>query len=511
MSACRLALSSIARRLAMALPLVFALALAPPASATLSSYQEPEYTKGGSNTFWFLYQSQGAAEKYCWQYAVNHGGTVSTGACDVKNAANGASQNLSRMLPLASGSYYAYFADRYVDFSGWLIYPCADFACRATTTADLSQPAITTSVDGTAEFTSDPKLQIHIDYQDSISPPWFGPDNRASNWVGIARDATPAQLAFDTNCSVPNRWKNRFNSFDCTYDASAQPDGKYNVCVQSADAAVPDNPNGPDQFVATSDKANISAVSCGYVTLDRGAPSTSVSASASTAIVGQLITFSAQATDGVSGVSGTYDWDFGDNSAHGAGASVTHTFTQPGTYAVKVTTKDGAGNPGAGAATVVVNPAASGSGGTGGGTVTPGGTSGTQISQQTGGGGSQTRTIGTVRITAPRTLRTTTRSLPVSLRASSAGRLGVRLTRNGRTIVQGNAVVTAAGTSTLRLRLPKRLPAGRYALRLSWKPAGGRTRTATLRVTVKGAKRAIVSAATPRLVGAAPAVPARGG
>src|SRR5262249_35223955 len=40
----------------------------------------------------------------------------------------------------------------------------------------------------------------------------------------------------------------------------------------------------------------------------------------------------------------TYDWDFGDNSAHGSGKTPSHTYGAPGTYSVTLTVTDAGGS-----------------------------------------------------------------------------------------------------------------------------------------------------------------------
>ena len=55
---------------------------------------------------------------------------------------------------------------------------------------------------------------------------------------------------------------------------------------------------------------------------------------------GGALTFGASATD-PEGASLTYDWDFGDGSAHGSGSAPTHSYADNGSYAVIVTASDG--------------------------------------------------------------------------------------------------------------------------------------------------------------------------
>ena len=64
--------------------------------------------------------------------------------------------------------------------------------------------------------------------------------------------------------------------------------------------------------------------------------------------VGELVAFGAQASDAGSGLGSGYEWSYGDNTAAGSGESVNHTFTQAGTYEVRVKTADAAGNAGDG-------------------------------------------------------------------------------------------------------------------------------------------------------------------
>ena len=116
------------------------------------------------------------------------------------------------------------------------------------------------------------------------------------------------------------------------------------ACVRAADAAIPDNPSSSNQS-ASADKANLSDPACDGVVLDRTAPAASIAASATAVKVGELVTFQAQATDATSGVGAQSAWTWGDNTAGGSGASATHTFTQAGTYEVKLTVADNAGNP----------------------------------------------------------------------------------------------------------------------------------------------------------------------
>ena len=101
--------------------------------------------------------------------------------------------------------------------------------------------------------------------------------------------------------------------------------------------------------------------------LDRGPPTIGITASDTTPATGDLVTFSATASDALSGMSGPFTWDFGDNTASKQGSNITHTYGSPGTYHVQVAGHDGAGNEGSAAVNLVVK----NQGGVGGeGTVT---------------------------------------------------------------------------------------------------------------------------------------------
>ena len=97
----------------------------------------------------------------------------------------------------------------------------------------------------------------------------------------------------------------------------------------------PRQPAGANQS-ASADKANLSDPACDGVVLDRTAPAASIVASATAVKVGELVSFQAQATDATSGVAAQTAWTWGDNTAGGSGAAATHTFTQPGTYEVRL-------------------------------------------------------------------------------------------------------------------------------------------------------------------------------
>jgi hypothetical protein len=93
----------------------------------------------------------------------------------------------------------------------------------------------------------------------------------------------------------------------------------------------------------------------GYAVYDASPPTIGAPSIPAHVTAGVPASLSAGGTDTFSGVSGV-SWAFGDGQS-AAGASVTHTWTSPGTYSVVVSATDGAGNTGhAAAVNVVVAP-----------------------------------------------------------------------------------------------------------------------------------------------------------
>jgi PKD repeat protein len=379
------------------------------------------------------------------------------------------------------------------------------------TVIDLTKPQISVSVDGAATYTNNPLLAYHVAYSDNLSPPF------PADFICVAKGApgtvcTGNTYAYDAPCSTVTSNPSPLNyTIDCSQNAGGAGDGIYNFCAIAADSAIPDNPNNPDQR-QTADKANLSLSQCGYITLDRVAPTVTPSASKTTVVVGELVTFTAAGSDSSSGLNNQWAWTWGDNTAGGSGQSPTHTFTQAGTFSVSLGTADNAGNPGTGTVTMTVNPAPTTGGGTTGGGTTGGGTTGggttggtastgsstggsatttptaIQISQSSGGGGTQSTGVGSLGVLAPRSIGLSHKTLPLALTAQSAGRARFALVRGGRIVATGTLVITGPGTVGFKLKLPKGLRPGKYKLQVTF-VATGQTKgiTKSLSLTVKPA------------------------
>ena len=380
-----------------------------------------------------------------------------------------------------------------------VIYSFASSACRSTT-IDTGKPGITTFVNGTDTYTRNLGIQIRIDYADAIAVPY--PANFGCLALGGGCAVNPA-TQYVAGCSVPNG-SVRVTSFDCSATLAADtPDGVVAFCARAADAAIPDNPASSNQAQpATS--ANISEPSCGSVILDRTPPSVSMTGPTA-AKVGELVAFSAQSSDATSGASSAYSWTFGDNTAGGSGANVSHTYTQPGVYEVTLATADGAGNPGQAKQTITVSAAPDtgggvGTGGTGGTIIEP--PTKTSISDQSGGGGTQKTTVAGLKVLAPKKfkIRKGRRTLLMSLSSAQAGRVKVALRRGPKVVARGAATFRKAGLFGFKLKLPAKLKPGAYELVVSFKPKGvSKTTTKKLRIRFVGgqAEGSIAVAHTP--------------
>ena len=192
-----------------------------------------------------------------------------------------------------------------------------------------------------------------------------------------------------------------------------------------------------------------------------------------------------------------------------------HTFTQAGTYEVRATTVDGAGNQGGATKVVTVSaPSMGGGGGAPGGGPTSGSSGGaTSGGTSTSGddrSGDAQDDAGEFEVDAPRKLKAKAKALRLALTTGTAGKASFALVRSGRVIARGSKAV-AEGTSAYKLKLPRKAKAGRYSLKVTFRPTGGRATTQTLKVQLTGKAKAARAAAAgargPRLAGGPVALP----
>ena len=478
------------------------------ASVQIASTGEPRYINTTTNTWFVDYVPCCDAFRVRFNFA-NQLGPILTEFSPFLNTVN-SGQLFDSQTGLVQGNDYSICATGMRTLSPLPELAEALSSCSGTigkntsVIVDRAPPSISVSVDGTATYTSNLNMSYHVDYADALAPPF------PANFVCRTFTTPGACPVFDYNaaCSVPVRVAFPAQSyvFDCNEALPpTQPDGPVFFCARSADQAVPDIPGNADQFTgSTADKANISAVGCGNVILDRAALSVSSTAngvaSALTVRVGDLVSFAAQANDATSGV-GAFAWTFGDNTANGAGAAPTHTYTLTGTFQATASTTDGAGNPGSSKVTVTVIPPAAGgaTGSTGNGSTTTTAPTPSQISQQAGGGGTQKTLIAGLDIIAPKRIKIAPKlkAVPLALTASGAGKMTLALLKGTRIIAKGGVSFTRPGTAGFKLKLPRKLAPGICKLKITFTPAGATvatTKTIALRFTGPARTKEIVRA-----------------
>jgi plastocyanin len=517
-----------------------AVALTQPAAAQVqpAGTGEPLFTNSAQNTQFFEWPAQGAgidAYQVQYRYYANNA-EVASPTVNYGTGAGNTWANWSGVANLQHGGQYGICAQgRYSFTNDSLFYPDGWNSCtagnalgrRAYTTIDRSKPTAAITLGGGAggaEYAKSAQIALKVDFSDDVAGPF------PANFVCFQFGGGPSGLCdaskgfiygYTPSCSVP-AGAGKATSFNCTADygsgSSPAPDGPVWACVRAADAAIPDNPSSSNQS-QSADKANLSDPQCDGIVLDRVAPAASVNASATSVKVGDLVTFEAQATDATSGVAPGGTWTWGDNTAGGSGASASHTFTQAGTYEVKLSVADNAGNPAT--ATKVITVAAGGTpsgGGTqtpgGGGTQAPGGTSTPGGGTTTPGGGTETPGGGTetpghdsgdsddtpapsgnLTLGAARKVSAKAKSIRVTLKATTAGRVQLSLVRGGRVISRGGTAV-GTGTKAYKLKLPRGAKAGRYTIKATYTPTGGAAKTTTRAIALTGKAGALRASAS---------------
>ncbi|HEX6459276.1 MAG TPA: PKD domain-containing protein, partial [Thermoleophilaceae bacterium] len=353
-----------------------AVALAQPAAAQVqpAGTGEPLFTNSAQNTQFFEWPAQGSgidAYRVQYRYYANNA-EVASPTVNYGTSAGTTWANWSGVASLQHGGQYGICAQgRYSFTNDSLFFPDGPSSCstgtmigrRAHTTIDRSKPTAAITLGGGAggaEYTKSAQVGLKIDFSDDVAGPFpanFLCFQYGDNGGGVCDAAKGYIYGYNPACSVP-AGGGKATSFTCTADygagASPEPDGVIHACVRAADAAIPDNPNGPNQS-QSAEKANLSDAQCDSIVLDRAAPAAAITASATSVEVGDLVSFQAQATDATSGVAAGTTWSWGDNTAGGSGAAATHTFTQAGSYEVRVTVADNAGNSGTATKVITVS------------------------------------------------------------------------------------------------------------------------------------------------------------
>jgi PKD repeat protein len=162
----------------------------------------------------------------------------------------------------------------------------------------------------------------------------------------------------------------------------------------------------------------------------------------------------------------TLSWDFGDGRAPTTGGSVIRSFDQPGTHVVTFRARDKAGNESSVQKAITVEAPASGG--------TP----------PSGGGPLPAVQTAAIQVTVPKSVRIgKVKQLVLGAHAEQAGELTLRLVR-GERVYSRLTVGLSPGDTKQRLRLPKGLKAGAYAVKIKFKPAGSSWSTASTKKVV---------------------------
>jgi plastocyanin len=471
-----------------------------PASAGVSvaGTGEPLFTNSTQNTQWVSWQAPQSVEAYRLRIRYYRDNVEVGSPVVVPTGLSGTAwMDWDGVATLEEGKTYAICATgeyRFPNDSIWFAdgqSSCSTGALegkRTYTTIDRTPPTVSATLAGGAAATSQTSIPLAVAFQDAQAGPF------PANFVCIQAGTDPCTngFAYSAACSSP-AGPDKNTSFACQVDVPALPDGPVTVCVKAADAAVPNNPSSSNQTGSAS-AANISAAACDTVVLDRTAPAVELGASTLTPTAGDAVAFTASASDSGSGLSGTPRWTWGDGTAGGSGGAVSHTFASAGTYEVEARVTDAAGNEKVAKKTVVVSapPAAPSDPADPGETPPqdpqPG--DGTTTPPPSDPADSEKPPLEprTLELRAPKRFRLgTSRRLVLGVATERAGRLSLTLVRRGRVIAGVDAKVKP-GLALRKLLLPRKLRAGRYAVKALFTPAGASAAEAR-RATIRFVKR----------------------
>ena len=227
---------------------------------------EPLYTNSTQNTQWFEWSATQGADAYRIRYDYYENNTLrASPAVTVSSTGSGSGwANWSGVATLQHGGQYGMCAQgQYSLPNDSLFFSDGPNSCsmgtmlgrRAFTTIDRSKPNAALALAAGAEYVKDPEVAVRIDFSDDVAGPF--PANFLCFQTGggpqsLCDKSTGAIYGYNPACSAPGG-AGKSTTFTCTADYGQVPDGNVWACVIAADAAIPDNPNGPDQS-ATAEK-----------------------------------------------------------------------------------------------------------------------------------------------------------------------------------------------------------------------------------------------------------------
>jgi PKD repeat protein len=98
--------------------------------------------------------------------------------------------------------------------------------------------------------------------------------------------------------------------------------------------------------LTVTDNNSLTAATTHQVTVTNRAPTAAFASTPAAGVAGGAVAFDASASSDPDGTVASYDWSFGDGTAHAAGAHASHTFKAVGTYNVTLAVKDDSGASG---------------------------------------------------------------------------------------------------------------------------------------------------------------------
>ncbi len=195
------------------------------------------------------------------------------------------------------------------------------------------------------------------------------PSNSGSSTRNITLQDRPPVASF--NESSTNVLTNVLVDFDGS--ASNDPDGN----IISYSWTFGDGSTGSGHTVSHSyaaartytvnlnvtDNSGSTAVASAVITVQDRPPTVSFSPSTNSTTAGNALSFNAAGTADPDGVIVSYAWDFGDGSS-GSGIAPSHSYSNPGTYTVKLTVRDDTGSTASSSSSVTIKAAPSSQSGT---------------------------------------------------------------------------------------------------------------------------------------------------